>query len=308
VSAFADIVREEHVAQNPPQPRERPEVEEVTTPSGLEIRYTDKKHLYFTREGSPNEPTEWREVPSVSTILKCLDKPALPWWGMKIGVAGVLELIREHGLRPELSSVEEIVGVPGTPGLLTAHKLTVNHVRDRAGERGVTVHDALEDFYVHGDLPNPDLWPEAQRGYVTGLLAFLRDVDFEPDATECIVASQTHGYAGRYDVRGRVTKPAEVRVIAHKDPAKDIFATIQSGRYLNDLKTSSGIYLEHFPQLEGYEGASVECGYEETDVRAVLHVCADGRYEFQPSRATHDDFLAVLACHNALAGLKERSV
>jgi hypothetical protein len=311
MSAFSDIVRELHVAENPPQARDRPEIEEVTTPSGLEIRYTEKKHLYFTRE-SGDPPTEWRQVPSVSTVLKCLDKPALPWWGMKIGVAGVLELVREHGLRPELSSVDEIVGVPGSKvkGLLTQHKLTVNHVRDAAGDRGVTVHDALEDFYVHAALPNPELWPESQRGYVTALLDFLRTVDFEPEATECIVASHpnAHGYAGRYDVRGRILKPVEVRVYADRyDPAKDVFATIPAGRYLNDLKTAKDVFLEHFLQLEGYEGASVECGYEETDVRGVLNVLADGRYQFVRSPATHADFLAVLACHNAISALKDRA-
>src|SRR5690242_3907680 len=34
--------------------------------------------------------TGWKEVPSVTTVLGVLDKPALPWWGMKCGVEGVL--------------------------------------------------------------------------------------------------------------------------------------------------------------------------------------------------------------------------
>lgn len=298
MNTFADIVREQHVAANPPVPRERPAVEEVRLPSGLEVRYEDGKHLYFIRE-SGDPPTDWRKVVSVSTILKCLDKPALPWWGMKVGVQGVLAL-QEKGALPSLADSDDVVK------LLTEHKLTVNHVRDRAGARGVTVHDALEAWCERGELPNPELWPVAQRGFVTGLLAFLEAVTLEPEATECIVASYEHEYAGRYDLRARLGE-ATVRTFAHKkDPAKDVFSTIPGGRYLLDLKTSSGVYLEHFLQLEGYEGAAVESGDEPTDVRAVLNVTEDGRYQFVLSPATHDDFLAVLECHNAVAALKER--
>lgn len=297
MTVFADIVREQHLADNPPEPKTRPETEEIVTPSGLGIRYEDGKHLYFLREeGDP--PTDWRRVPSVSTILKCLDKPALPWWGMTVGVSGVLRL-QQDGKLPPVCDPATVVS------LLTEHKLTVNHVRNKAAARGVTVHDALEAWCRDGEVPNPDLWPEDQQGYVHGLLAFLEAVDLTPEASECMVASQTHGYAGRYDLRCRLDE-ATVRCLAHKDPAKDAWALIESGRYMLDLKTSSGVYLEHHLQLEGYEGASVECGYGPTDHRAVLRVTADGRYELRLSRARHQDFLAVLGCHLALEQLKSR--
>jgi hypothetical protein len=42
----------------------------------------------------------WVDVPSVTTALGILEKPALPWWGMKVGVEGVLELRRKRELWP----------------------------------------------------------------------------------------------------------------------------------------------------------------------------------------------------------------
>jgi hypothetical protein len=62
----------------------------VTVPAGFTIEYHDPTHTYKI-DGEP--------VPSVSTVLGALDKPALVWWGMKIGAAGVEELHARGKLR-----------------------------------------------------------------------------------------------------------------------------------------------------------------------------------------------------------------
>lgn len=251
-----------------PLPAPRPEIVESVTPSGVTIRYEDKRHLYFL---------DGEKVPSVSTILGVLDKPALPWWGMKTGVAGVLAL-QERNVWPLVPDVDTVVR------LLTENKLTVNHVRDKAGERGTTVHDALEAWATEGRTPNPEMYPADQVGYVEGLAWFLRDNEIVPEATEVIVGSVSHRFAGRYDLR----------------------CAIDGKVSLLDLKTSGGIYPEHFLQLEAYEGASVECGYGPTVQRVVLRVASDGTYELRVSPAVFDDFLAVNVCYRATSALKAR--
>jgi hypothetical protein len=62
----------------------------VTVPAGFEIAYHDPTHTYKI-DGEP--------VPSVSTVLNALDKPALVWWGMKVGAAGVESLFDRGKLR-----------------------------------------------------------------------------------------------------------------------------------------------------------------------------------------------------------------
>lgn len=62
----------------------------VVVPAGFRIDYHDPTHTYKI-DGEP--------VPSVSTVLGVLDKPALVWWGMKIGAAGVEALYERGKLR-----------------------------------------------------------------------------------------------------------------------------------------------------------------------------------------------------------------
>ena len=58
--------------------------------NGFTVTFDPAKHAYQI-DGKP--------VPSVTQILGVLDKPGLPWWGMKVGVAGVCALIDNgHGV------------------------------------------------------------------------------------------------------------------------------------------------------------------------------------------------------------------
>jgi hypothetical protein len=74
---------------------------------------------------------------------------------------------------------------------------------------------------------------------------------------------------------------------------------------LVDLKTSKRIYpLTHYPQLAGYELASVEMGFPATDAQFVLNTHADGTYQFSQSYATGEDFLAYLGAMRAIRRLQ----
>lgn len=273
----------------------------AVTPSGIEIRYTwEPKRKYEVRSATATDSDDfWVEVPSVTTVLGCLDKPGLPWWGMKVGVQGVLDL-NANGTLGELS-VDAIVRQ------LTQQGLTVNHTLSNAGDRGSAVHDAFETWANTGQVPHPEIYPEEQAGYITGLVAFIRDFDAGGVAhakTEIMVGSLAHGYAGRFDLRcyfngGKmVTKSYPKRA--------DKVELVPPGSYLLDLKTSKSVYATHAAQLIAYEVASIECGYSPTDGRAVVHVTEDGRYEFIRCNAQPEDFLSILATYLALdRGKKE---
>ena len=82
-------------------------------------------------------------------------------------------------------------GTPATQesvmALLVEHKLTVNHQRDKAGDRGSRVHDALETWAAMGTVPHPDDFSDEDRGYVQGLSDFLTTANIEPVAHEVMV-------------------------------------------------------------------------------------------------------------------------
>jgi hypothetical protein len=232
---------------------------------------------------------------------------------MKVGVAGVQELVRTRHISTA-TFPDGNGGVMGfaTPAmlwdegpltddeivqLLTKHKLTVNHTLSKAADRGTAVHDALEFWAGSQEVPTPSLYPPEQKGYVEALNKFLKDLaPAEPEvvASELMVGSVEHGFAGRYDIRVRTHKPCYV--VFHRTPVKGPqIRTLEPGLHTWDLKTSKGVYLSHHKQLAGYEIGTVECGYEPSDELAVIHVSADGNYELVRSVAKAEDFLTTLA-------------
>jgi hypothetical protein len=268
------------------------------TPSGLEIYYqAGPKRLYKIRGESPGNwrQEDWRVVPSVSTVLDILEKGGLSWWGMKVGVEGVIELGRREKLALD-ETADEIVA------LLTAEKLTVNHVRDKAADRGTNVHSALESWVETGITPNPDLFPESERGYVQGLVYFINDAHPTAIYSELMVGSAEHGFAGRFDLFANLDFSGEVvtKTYPKRTPLRETF----QGTGLIDIKTSKSVYSSHHLQLAGYEGAMVEGGYPAPDWTAVLRLTDDGRYELVRGVATFDDFLAIKGAYDALKGIK----
>jgi hypothetical protein len=294
----------------------RPLLFSSLTPSGIEVAYLPSPRRHYKLRDiniadSLRTPlSEWLEIPSVTTILDCLEKPGLSWYGMTVGVAGVLELFDRKVISSWAGSqlVDAAGGMVGPEDVvrfLTQEKLTVNHLLTKAGDRGTSVHDALEDWCKTGTHPHPEIYPESERPYVEGLCKFLIDfgVAFDIQA-EVMVGSLQHLYAGRYDFRCRWGGgPMVTRTYPKR---KNKIEELPAGELLIDLKTSSGVYQSHQLQLAAYELASVEDGYSPTDYQYVLHVTKTGEYELVQSKATGDDFLAVLACYRALEDLKGR--
>lgn len=272
-----------------------------TTPSGLSVYYQPNPRLYRVGSGD-----YWVEVPSVTTVLGVLDKPALPYWGMKVGVEGVLKLLDDGHVIPGsdglwVNDFDEPIGVDRAVELLVKHKLTVNHQRDKAGARGTSIHNAFENWARFGFAHFPqerDVAPE-EVGYLRGLRATLESIGFVPESVEVMVGSIKFGFAGRYDLRATNPEDKEIAVNSRRK------VLLPAGKYLCDLKTSSGVYPSHLLQLEAYEGASVECGYDPTDYRLVIQIGAEGKFDLKLSKATYQDFLDVLACYRAMARVKE---
>jgi hypothetical protein len=289
------------------------------TPSGIEIKYIPKPRGYFIRS-QEDESGEWQEVPSVSTVLDLLEKGGLSWWGQRIGVQGVLQLFNTGAIFPvQLPGHDRpILAVPGQDSAIVAgpeqlveqldmFKLTVNDVRDSAGDRGTSVHDAFELWAKEGLRPDPKVFPEEERGYVNALIKFLDDVpSLEPEGFEVMVASLEHGFAGRYDFRGKTNLEHKVCHRVVPKSRNEYFSVLPPGRFLFDLKTSKDVYLDQSRQLEGYEIAGVESGYEPTDRRAILNVQADGLYQLSPSFGEADDFLVVLDLWRSAQRMKAR--
>lgn len=235
-----------------------------------EVAFTEKPRGYCV---------DGVKVPSVTQILNVLAKDALPWWGMRVGVAGVCDLVQKHeyGLEWLLEPPDVLVAE------LTKHKLTVNHVRDQAATRGTSVHTAGQVFGETGEVPNLADFPVEDRGYVQAFVRAIMALKPKILANEVIVGSRVHGFAGRFDM--------------------DV--EIDGRRGLLDLKTGKHVYpTSQFPQLEAYRHAYFEQHDVVTETAWVLRLDADGSFEFVESCAAFTDFLAIKCAYDALAGIK----
>lgn len=237
-------------------------------------------------------------VPSVTQVLKILNIGALPWWGMQVGVEGVLTLVEgTHLIQRGTGRLLLADGTPATEAtvtpLLTREKLTTNHQRDKAGTRGRSVHAALELYASAGVVPKLAQFPPEDRGYVQALAAWLLDYRPECLETEAMVGSAAYRFAGTYDLRARIRG---------------------LGEGLVDAKTSKHVYpVSHFSQLMGYEIAAVECGRRPADFEAVLRLGVDGEYEFALNRndetgeriATPGTFLTLRAAYEEVTRIED---
>ena len=295
-------------------------VTEISLPSQLEVYYQDgPKRLYRVRQllQPDADAFDWVEVPSMSTVTKILDKPGLVSWAEKSGASLVQELLRNEWVSPD-DVTKFLADDPPDPRkpwwggrhlleIGTTKKLRTFNRKDDASDRGNSVHKALEAWAMSGVLSDPDVYPEAERGYVLGLNRFLNESAIEPLKSEVIVASVMHRVAGRYDLLGKIPNPVElVYHLTPKNEKRKVFpASGESGDIL-DLKTSAGVYEDHHLQVAGYKGVMIESGYDEPGRGYILRVTHDGRYELVDLAAEWLDFWWLRGLYDALRGVKER--
>jgi hypothetical protein len=276
----------------------------VTTITRPETGFDGASHTYSMKK--------WEEVLGVSTVAKVGEDEAFgiaSAWGFRVGYEGVHDLLKPGMTKDELRD------------RLKKRGLTPWSSKKKAADRGTWVHDVLEALATDGTLPDLSKAPEERKGHAQGVLKWF--VDYRPEfvATEVQVSSEQHGFAGRYDIRCLIegtrigTKQPDnpkwcVGCSADPDNMVDqpcCGCNETQSLCLIDLKTSKGVYpTSHFPQLAGYELASVEMGFPQTAAQFVLNTHPDGTYDFVRSLATGEDFLAYLAAARAIRGIKTR--
>jgi hypothetical protein len=252
----------------------------------IEVEREFTKYEDFTVEFMPNSHRyaivrgeERMGVPSVTGILKVLDKPALIRWAERCGVEGALRMERDgrfDGVSP--ISIEDAIYEVRRAGEGADAR------SNQGAVRGVALHDAQEIYCELGDVPNlSDFEPEI-RGYVQGYCRWLLRDEPEPILTEQVVGSAKHLYAGRLDMLARIGG----KVV------------------LPDLKTSARVYPEQHLQVAGYRLAVEESLPEvSVDEGLVVLVASDGTFETYPCVAAPIDFLDVLDCYRAVGRVRK---
>lgn len=139
-----------------------------------------------TAEPAPDDLRCW----SVTTILGCIDKPALMYWAAEeTAKAALAQMPTWQGIRRDNGDEEAIK-------FLTAARFRAPRGQRSAKDLGTAVHEACEEYALSGARPDVD----------AEVSPFLDQFDkwldrFQPEyvAAEVTVFSPTYGYAGTAD-------------------------------------------------------------------------------------------------------------
>jgi hypothetical protein len=227
---------------------------------GKEFRFDEKEHAYFW-DGKP--------IPGVTTILSCINKPALMPWAVK--------MTRDYWLQALKSGRTDHAAI---------HKESWNAHRNfskAAADIGSNVHEYAE-CALKG-LPLPELkTDEAKRG-AEAFHKWQAAHKIKLLASERMVFSLEHYYAGTCD----------------------LVAEIDGEYCVGDFKTSSGIYPEMRLQTAAYQNAIQEEKGFKVDARWIIRFDKKtGEFEAKRFTDFELDFLgfkSALTLHKALQAI-----
>ncbi len=199
------------------------------------------------------EGVRFERVPSVTTILAELNKPALVSWAAKMGADA---LVAEFTTR--MDAYGGMTYPLSRTDLDELHALIANahrDVKDESADIGTAVHDWIEQYVVYPDhtpLPqNPDARPACE-----AFIDWWADAGYTIEATERIVVDTRARYAGRFDL---------------------IVRDRRGLLYVLDIKTSNSVYLEHVLQCAAYATALRQETGESVAGTLVVWCHKDGR-------------------------------
>lgn len=216
-------------------------------------------------------------VPSVTTALNAIAKPALVPWAAKCA-AELFIAEMKPGVALDEVQIRE---------LATRAKNAHRDQATRAAGIGTDVHRWAERF-ARGENPAPPLNPQIRLG-VDAFHAWHRAHDVKSLHVERRVFSRRHQYAGTVD----------------------LVAIIDGVRAVVDFKTSTGLWDEYRLQLAAYRQALLEEGVvdDDSDRWMVRFDKSDGSFEAVklPREDYERDargFRAALALYRTLAEMK----
>lgn len=193
----------------------------------------------------------WEEkdevIPSVTTILKVINKPALVNWASNMAVDYISEQIEPGKSYDELQLID----------IFKKGRKAHWQKKTDAGDIGTFVHNWVEK-YINGENPgmpvNPDL-----KVSILKFLIWVKKHDVKFLVSEQVTFSKKYKYSGTID----------------------FICTIDGKLYIGDLKTSKGIYSEMWLQTSAYRYARTEeYPNENYSGQLIVRIGKDGTFEF----------------------------
>ena len=188
-----------------------------------------------------------KKLPSVTTILGILNKPAIMPWAVKMTAECYEDEM--HNFYDPLAC-QFIVPDTALPIMTAKAKKAYRTKSTEAMDIGTKVHDAIQNWIESdGKMQPEEIADEQIRAGLEGFLAWGNEHEVEIISFEQVVSNGST-YAGRYDLLARVDGKLT----------------------LIDFKTSTGIWDEYWLQTAAYAAALQPEIKEPIEVIAILRI------------------------------------
>lgn len=233
-------------------------------------------------------PETGTKLRRVTTILeRGVPKPALPYWAANI----TAETAMENLPRLVRASRRPADAQEAYDWLRRAH----TRKKDERADIGSAVHRIIEAHVLDEPLPAELLDDPEMRPYLANFLRFVEEYEVTFKASEMVVGSYTHGYAGTLDYILQSPHIYDGRpCLGDTKTGGELDATLSDG-------TVKGVYPEAGLQMSAYRHAEV-CWLrdgtrlpmpETHDVGIVLHLRPEG-YRVYPAACGPEVFAKFL--------------
>jgi hypothetical protein len=215
----------------------------------------------FGRSSRFYETPDGQHLPSVTTILSAINKPALVNWAAKtereLCVRAAADLWEDAKDAVKMGRMAYINTLEQRLGTEKANA----KIRDQAGDVGGQIH-RLAEWTLRTELkqacskPKPLEDPKLDDAAEWGFMAWQdwrKSVNMVPLLIEQMVWSTKFGYAGTFDLFAEMDLPTGGR-----------------GKVLADWKSGKGIYVEARIQVAAYSEALIEMGHAERPLSAMV--------------------------------------
>lgn len=215
-----------------------------------------------------------KRLHGVTTVLSVISKPALIQWSANMAIEYVRNKSEE--VTPDLFYV--------TAGTLTEAKTAHRKKRDKAGDWGTKVHEAVEVWVKTGKrIPLTD---KIQNKVIDKFINWAEENNVE------FLESEKNVWSKEMWIGGIV----------------DLVFIMDGKKYIADIKTSSGIYNEAFFQMGAYHMCLEEMGaIEDVAGYIVINLKKDGVMDMKLAdnmEINRQAFLNALGLHKIIKSLK----
>ncbi len=230
----------------------------------LILSFDDTKHIY-----SVNGKT----VYGVTSITGIIDKPALKYWAVNMGI----EYLKKN-LKPGIA-LDEIEISTLLEETKSAHKKRLS----KAGDIGTQIHEWLEKYVKavldKKEIPKRPINKEMQKA-IDGFFKWAKENKVKLISSEQKIYSKKYHYAGTFD----------------------LLAEVNGKKTIVDFKTSKAIYPEMFLQASAYLQAKEEELGEQIDGGVMILRLSKENKEITPfevqsvDRKEVDNLIKVFRC------------